>query len=398
MENNPIDVFFNIFNFSETEKIKMIELNLFKLITKGTILIKEGDEVKLNQPIVVLEPTANNADVGELQVRLISLEAKITRLKGLTNKEDTPSFNADFKTNHPEITRQALKLFQAQRTSLNGQLKKQRQTIQHRKNEIAGINARVKNGRLNLKLVNEQIAISKKLLERKLTNRYEHLDLLKEAAKLNGNITVDTAAKKSAGSALAEAKTELQNMTNIFREDHRIELDAANLTFRELSQRMQKLKDNLKRTIVRSPVNGVIKELYVFTEGGVLKPGDIIAHVVPSGDRLIIEAKLANQDIGYVNVGQTATLKLTSADAMRFGHINGTVRSVSPDALVMEDGIPYYKVLIEPESEHFERGKYKYNLFPGIQLTVSIQTGQRTVFEYLIGPWQSSMEDAFGER
>jgi adhesin transport system membrane fusion protein len=64
----------------------------------------------------------------------------------------------------------------------------------------------------------------------------------------------------------------------------------------------------------------------------------------------------------------------------------------------MEDGIPYYKVLIEPDSEQFERGKYKYNLFPGIQLMVSVQTGQRTVFEYLIGPWQSSMEDAFGER
>jgi adhesin transport system membrane fusion protein len=362
------------------------------------ILIKEGDKVQLNQPLVVLEPMANNADVGELQVRLTSLRAKISSLKALTSSVEKPSFDTDLEKNHPEMVRQALKLFEAQSTSLNGKLKKQRQTIQQRKDEINGIKTRVKNGIASLKLVNEQVTISKKLLKQKLTNRYEHLDLLKEAGRLSGAINVDQADQKSARSAVEEARTELQNITNAFNEEHRIKLDDANLTFRELSQRMKKLKDNLKRTVVRSPVNGAIKTLYVFTEGGVVKPGDAIADVVPSGDRLIVEAKLANQDVGYVSIGQTATLKLTSADAMRFGHINGTVRTISPDALVMEDGVPYYKVMIEPESERFERGKYKYKLFPGIQVSVSIQTGQRTVFEYLTGPWQSSMEDAFGER
>ena len=352
----------------------------------------------MNQPLVVLEPMANNADVGELQVRLTSLRAKISSLKALTSSVEKPSFDTDLEKNHPEMVRQALKLFEAQSTSLNGKLKKQRQTIQQRKDEINGIKTRVKNGIASLKLVNEQVTISKKLLKQKLTNRYEHLDLLKEAGRLSGAINVDQADQKSARSAVEEARTELQNITNAFNEEHRIKLDDANLTFRELSQRMKKLKDNLKRTVVRSPVNGAIKSLYVFTEGGVVKPGDAIADVVPSGDRLIVEAKLANQDVGYVSIGQTATLKLTSADAMRFGHINGTVRTISPDALVMEDGVPYYKVMIEPESERFERGKYKYKLFPGIQVSVSIQTGQRTVFEYLTGPWQSSMEDAFGER
>jgi len=362
------------------------------------ILIKEGDSVQLNQPLVVLEPMANSADVGELQVRLTSLRAKISRLKGFASGASKPFFDPDLERDHPEMVRQALKLFEAQRASLNGELKKQRQTIQQRKDEINRIRARIKNSKESLKLVNEQVAISKKLLNQNLTNRYEHLDLLKEAGRLSGAINVDQATQKSARSALEEAKTELQNITNAFNEEHRIELDDANLTFRELSERMKKLKDNLKRTVVRSPVNGAIKSLYVFTEGGVVKPGDVIVDVVPSGDRLIIESKLANQDIGFVSVGQTATLRLTSADAMRFGHIKGIVRTISPDSLVMEDGIPYYKVMIEPESDRFERGKFKYNLFPGIQVAVSIQTGQRTVFEYLTGPWQSSMEDAFGER
>ena len=362
------------------------------------ILINEGDEVKLDQPLVVLEPTANNADVGELQVRLTSLRAEIARLKGLTNAADTPSFDADLQKDNPEMVTQALKLFHAQRTSMKGQLKKQRQTIQQRRNEISEVKARIKNGKKNLELINEQIAISQKLLKRKLTNRYEHLDLLKEAARLTGGVIVDNAALQSARSALAEARTELQNMTNIFNEEHRIELDDASLTFRELSQRMQKLKDNLKRTVVRSPVNGVIKSLYVFTVGGVLKPGDVIADVVPSGDRLIIEARLPTQDIGYVQSGQAVLIKLTSADAMRFGGLDGTVTTVSPDTLITEDGQPYYKVRIETVSDRFQHGALQYRLFPGMQVIASIHTGERTVLEYMADPFLNNMSGAMGER
>ena len=360
--------------------------------------IKEGDTVEAGQPLLELEPTASNADVGELQVRLTALRVEIARLQALTGGAETPSFDTDLKWRHPQLISQALKLFLAQRANLQGQLQKQRQTIQQRNDEINEIKARIDNGRTNLELVNEQIAISDTLLEGGLTNRYRHLDLLKEAGKLRGSVKVDSAALKRAHSALKEATAEMQNMTNTFNEDYQRELDEARISYRELSRRMEKFQDSLKRTVVRSPVDGVVKTLYVFTVGGVLKPGDVVADIVPSDDRLVIEAKLPNQDIGYVNVGQSAILKLSSADAMRFGHLDGVVRTVSPDALVTEDGVPFYKVLVEPESNRFQRGEYRYNLFPGMQIMVSIQTGQRTVFEYLFGPWMSSMEDAFGER
>ena len=81
-------------------------------------------------------------------------------------------------------------------------------------------------------------------------------------------------------------------------------------------------------------MNGVIKTLHVFTVGGVLRPGDPIADIVPAGDRLVIEAKLPTQDIGYVAAGQLAVIKLASADAMRFGGLDGNVVSVSPDTLI----------------------------------------------------------------
>ncbi len=224
------------------------------------------------------------------------------------------------------------------------------------------------------------------------------MDLLKEESNLRGGVEEDNSALRRAKASLNEAKATLKDLTYVFDENNRRQLDEAYASHGELSQRMQKFGDSLKRTIVRSPVDGIMKTLYVFTVGGVLRPGDAVADIVPGNDRLVIEAKLPTEDIGYVSAGQVANLKLASADAMRFGHILGEVLTVSPDALVNEDGLPFYKVLIVPENDHFERNGLKYNLFPGMQIMASIHTGERTVFEYLIDPLRSSMDDAFRER
>jgi adhesin transport system membrane fusion protein len=170
------------------------------------------------------------------------------------------------------------------------------------------------------------------------------------------------------------------------------------LNYNELLQRILKFEDNLSRTVLRSPVNGVVKTLYVVTIGGVLKPGFTVVDIVPGGDRLIIEAKLPTQDIGYVRRGQQALVMLASADAMRFGNLTGKVVRVSPDTLVTNEGMPFYKVRIETEQDHFQRGKLKYQLFPGMQVMTNIQTGQRTVLEYIFDPFLRSFNDAMLER
>jgi len=362
------------------------------------ILVKEGEPVKAGQSLVVLEPTTSGADVGELQVRLTFLRIEIARLEAQTQGLDKPRFDPDLIATHPDQVRQAEAYFKARRSTHRNQISKQKLVISQHNHEINEINARIRNNRENLVMVQEQVAISQDLLNKDLTNRYTHIELLKEKSKLSGGIEEDKSALNRAKASQNEAKATLQDLINIFDQDNRQNLDEAYATFRELSQRMQKFGDSLERTIVRSPVDGIMKTLYVFTVGGVLRPGDAVADIVPGNDRLIIEAKLPTTDIGYVSAGQLATLKLASADAMRFGHITGEVLTVSPDALVNPEGMPFYKVLIAPENDHFEKKGQRYNLFPGMQIMVSIHTGNRTVFEYLTGPLRTSMDDAFRER
>jgi len=183
-----------------------------------------------------------------------------------------------------------------------------------------------------------------------------------------------------------------------FREEAQTELDKVTREMDELTQRLRKVDDNLDQTKLRAPVDGFIKTLYVVSVGGVVRAGATVADIVPADDRLIIEAQLATQDIGYVRAGQAAKVKLASADAAKFGDLPGTVDRVSPDTLLTEDGRPYYKVRIITEKSYFEDGKLQYDLFPSKQVATSIQTGSRTIMEYILDPLIGLMHDALRER
>ncbi|MBL6931306.1 MAG: HlyD family type I secretion periplasmic adaptor subunit [Rhodospirillales bacterium] len=378
---------------SQVKSIQHLEGGIVREIS-----VREGEEVKQGQNLITLEPTQSGADVGEIKVRLLSLRAEIARLEAEVSGAETPVFDEDLMKNNPRMVKQTLVRFSSRKKAKQSRIDSQRETITQRRQEINEINARIRNLTNNLKLMQEQIAISDDLLKEDLTNRYNHLDLLKEASNLQGRKEEDAAALKRAKSALKEAESNMEGIHTAFLEEAGKELEDARLSFNELSQREQKFEDNLARTILRSPVDGVIKTLHASTVGGVLKPGETVIDIVPADDRLIIEAWLPTEEIGYVHEGQTALIKLNSADAMRFGTLDGRVTRVSPDTLVTEEGIPYYKVRIETDSDRFQKGALQYRLFPGMRVFTSIRTGERTVMEYLTSPFLTTMSGAMGER
>ncbi|MEK9671762.1 MAG: HlyD family type I secretion periplasmic adaptor subunit [Rhodospirillaceae bacterium] len=363
-----------------------------------SIKVVEGAKVRAGQELVVLEPTASNADVGELLERLASLEFNLARLRALLQGKSKMDVPPDLEKSRPDLAAAALTRFETNFNSHQTNLRRQRAAINQRTQEIREINTRIDKNRKSLSLVSEQVKISEGLLKRDLTNRFVHLNLLKEAQELQGSIDTDQASLRRADAALREAQVVLEAIEGEFLQENQRELSEAELSYRELTQRIQKFKYNLQRTVVRSPVDGTVKTLHVVTIGGVIRPGDPVVDIVPAGDKLIIEAQLPTQDIGYVVPGQAASVKLASGDAMRFNALQGTVIHVSPDTLQTKDGAPYYKVRIATEKDQFSRGKLVYNLFPGMQVVASIQIGTRTVLRYLVDPLMARMGDAMGER
>ncbi len=362
------------------------------------LLAREGAKVKAGEPLLVLAPTQSSADVGELKERIIGLEIEIARLEALREGSARPVFPETIQADYPRLIDQAVNRFRATLDTHNSEVARQAAAVTQRRQEINEIETRIKNSRASLNLVAEQVKISEGLLERDLTNRFLHLDLLKEQGQLEGQVSQDEASLERARAGVREEEAALDSIRKLFVEENETALEEARLNLRELTQRISKFRDSLDRTVVRSPVDGTVKTLHVVTIGGVIRPGEPVADIVPAGDKLIIEAQLATQDIGYVQPGQRARVKLASADAVRFGALDGEVIGISPDTIEDDQGMPFYKVRIATEADHFARGDLRYNLFPGMQVIADVQTGSRTVLRYIVDPLVANMDDAFRER
>jgi len=362
------------------------------------ILVREGDKVKKDQPLVRLEPIRTRAEIAELDIRLRALRVAITRLQAEATGADKLAFDAELAKTEPDLVRQARELFEIRRQRVQNQILSQHHLIEQRRQEIKEVEARIKNNANSLRLLGEQLVISQKLLKLNLSNRMTHLGLLREESDLKGRLEEDHAILPRARAAQAAARSQLAAVENGFQEEAQKELSEVRRTAEELTERRRKFEDSLARTVLRAPVDGTVKSLYSVTEGGVVQPGGTVLDIVPGDDKLLIEAKLPTQDIGFVRVGQSAHVQLASAEAARFGILEGTVINVSPDTLVTREGAPYYKVRVETERGYFQYNDIKHFLSPGMQVQVSIRTGTRTVMRYLLDPYIRSFGKAMQER
>lgn len=362
------------------------------------ILVREGQRVEADQPIIELQPTVTDSQLEEVMVRLTSLRAKVARLEAEIAGKATPDFPPDIVAANQSLVASTEALFRARQQRVKSQIDEQNQIIAQRDQEIKEIEGRIDSNETAIKLVQDQLKISERLLELNLTNRMRHLDLQKEVETRRGQINADRAALPKARAAQKQAYARLAAVQSGFQEETRLDLDETQRNVDELTQRKRKLEDSLTRTVLRAPVDGIVKTLNVSTKGGVIQPGATVAEIVPADDRLVIDAKLPTRDIGYVRPGQRVMIRLASSDAARFGIIESEVANVSPDTLVNEQGVPFYKVRIETTRSFFEQGGLRYDLFPGMQVQADIQTGTRTVLQYLLDPYFRSVEVALRER
>ncbi len=365
----------------------------------AAILVREGAKVDAGEPLIELEATRSGADLFELQVRIANLTIEVIRHQAEASGDETLSIPGNLQRLYPEAVDRSQNLFDTRRKRYEAEISSQKQLITQRRQAVQEIKVRLGNTRKSLKLLGEKIKISEELLKDKLTNRYNHIELLQESQQLKSQIGEGLESLKGAQAAYKESLSRLEQTKAAFGEDARTALDETQREIDELSERLKKFKDNLERTVLRAPVSGIVKSIHISTIGGVVRPGDTVIDIVPGEDKLIVEAQLPTQDIGYVQIGQEAILKLNAPSLQRFGHVIGKVVHISADKLIREeDGQPYYKVRIEPERTYFLRKEQRYDMFPGTQIMASIRTGTRSLIEYLLDPFLGDFQEAMRER
>ena len=362
------------------------------------ILVREGQTVTEGEPLMSLSTTRNDADLAELNARLRTRRVDRIRLMGEIDAAEALAFPQDLEDEAPQLVANARDMFETRRQQAAAETGRLSERVQQRRQEIRTIETHYASAKQSLALVDEQFKISAELLAKGITNRYSHLELEREVQRIKGEIAHDREAIKGAKAALAAAESELQEARLNRLEATRTELAAVDTELSELSERLRKFEDTLDRTTLRAPVSGIIKEMAVATVGGVIQPGETVFTIVPEGDTLIVEAQLPPHEAGYVRPGQRAVIRLNSAELARFGNIEGKVEDISPDRLTTERGEPYFRVRISAERSYFEAASTRYDLFPGTQVIANIQTGERTVMDYITAPLVSEGRRALLER
>ena len=375
------------------KKIQHLEGGIVK-----EIRVREGSIVSKGEPLVILESTRILADQAELAARLIALSIRILRLENEISDTGTFECPPHLLDQAPDVAKEETGLFSIRRQRLKDQLAVQQALISQKKNQITEIKARIQSAKQTKILVDEQIEISKKMLSKAISSRMSHINLLKESTDLGGKIEQSNAVLLKTMAAQREFQARISMIKNLFQEEAHQELNGAEQSKRELTQRLLKIKDRLERTTLRSPVDGIIKTLTVNAIGGVVEPGGTVLEVVPGKDQLVVEARLPAQDIGYVRSGQNAQIRLASKDAGRFNVITGPIIHISPDSITTEEGGSFYKIRIQTEQDFFKNGTLRYRLSPGVEVLCSVQIGKRTVLAYFLEPFLSGMGTALQEQ
>ena len=361
------------------------------------IHVREGDIVTVGQPLIQLDLASGGANLRELEVRLDS-EVMVRARLDAEARGTALSFPPDMIERRPLQVSAEKATFEARRRQLDASLSVLKQLIKQRELEVQELQATQRALTGNLELARERMAMSADLLEAGLTPKIEHKQIEAEVQQLEGELGSINASIPRSRSAVDEAKSRLREEEIKFRRQAQDELGKTEQNIARIDELLRKATEQGVRAEIKSSINGVVKNMIANTIGGVVKPGEPIMEIVPTGDKLVIESKLNPTDRGYVSVGQDALVKITTFDYARYGGLDGKVIMVAPDSSTDENGIPFFRVVVMTDKTYLGNAQGDLDIMPGMEATIDIHTGKKTVMDYLVKPVLKLRHEAFRER
>jgi len=360
------------------------------------IFVKEGDIVKRDQVLALINSTAAEGSLEEIIAKRNSLTAKLVRLDAELKNTDINQLKSNLKNFSESVRESQLALFLANKSNMRSllfsieserdQLEKSLETI---KQELSGARD------LQI-LINEESEELLPLITAGALGSSEKFRLKRETAQLRSEIQVLEAKVKETEAGYLRLQAQIEALKSGYERDIFDERAVYINELSEIKARIPILEQKLEQTEIRSPSNGIINSLPVSDKETVIKTGDIIAEIVPSTDKLFVEAFIDPKDIAKIETGQDARISLTAYDAAKYGYLSGLLYKVSADAVYREEKQSYmYAIEVELVNNLYDSGGSAVPLNPGMIAQVDIIRGQQTILEYFWQPIAKLKDDAF---
>lgn len=361
------------------------------------IHVTDGQPVSKGMPLVRLELGLNAANGAELQVQIDGLLIKRARLRAEADNKPL-KFPKDTGKRMTDIVANERDTYESRKRQIESSLALLRNQSRQRELEVHELETKLKGRESSLKLALQRFAMSTDLLKNDLVPKLEHLALENEVETLRSTVSEFRSTLPKVSEALAEAREREQVEILNFKRSVVEELGQVEVAIARNRELLARATDQVTRTLISSPIDGVVKNLRYHTIGGVVRSGEAIMEIVPSREKLVVEARLNPVDVGYVRVGQAAVVKLHTYDFVRYGGLDGKVINVAADSSVDRDGKPYFRVVVETEKSYVGDTPGSLPITPGMGSIVDIHTGEKSLLNYLISPVLKLKHEAFRER
>ena len=361
------------------------------------ISVKEGDVVSKNQTVLKLDATILNANLEAAETNYFENQALINRL--LAEKTGQSSiFWSNALTRRRSNSRVALamsgqeQLFQARKSALSGEINQYTQRIEQFRDEDSGLISEIDFTRSELNLVNQELDKMRTLLRQNLVSRNRVTQLERDQTRLRNAVAKLESRRAGLTNSIKEAQIAISQVQRLRNEQVLTDLRVAQTQADSYSEALKTVSTKTNLVRIQAPVSGVVHEMTVSTVGGVIAPGQEIMQIIPERDSLLIKAQVMPQDIDQVGLGQSTNVVFSALKQSAAPELDGTVSYISADSLTDPiTGSPYFEVEIDVADAQLSKLQGQ-TLIPGMPADIFIQTQERSVFDYLVGPLKDTFK------
>ena len=370
----------------------------------GEVRVRDGDTVKAGDIVVRLDETVVKASLAIVTKTLNGLLARAARLEAEQRGLDTIKFPAMLtdRAEDPDVRdvmASETKLFEVRVNGRAGQKSQLRERVMQLNEEIQGLSAQENAKDKEIALVANELIGVRQLYEQRLIQISRLTTLERDSARLSGERAQYIASRAQARGKITETELQIIQVDKDMVSEVSKDLRETNDKIGEFVERKVTAEDQLRRIDIRAPQAGMVLQSTVHTVGGVNTAGDAIMMIVPQADDLSVEAKVNPQDIDKLQIGQKTLLRLSAFNQRTTPELNGKVTRVSADVTTEQrTGQTYYTIRVSMPQEEVARLGGSNKLIPGMPVEAFVQTGDRTMFSYLMKPLSDQLMRSFREK
>ncbi|MDP4608026.1 MAG: HlyD family type I secretion periplasmic adaptor subunit [Burkholderiaceae bacterium] len=349
------------------------------------ILVRENQTVKAGEPLVQLDLATGGINRGEMKARMASL--KLAKLRVEAEAEGLePVWPAAMLKEFPQIIAAEQATALSKRDEMRSSINAFDSSVLQNRQRVAEARERMTSLEANLAISKKELAVSEELLKDKLTSQLDHFQRQSNVESMLGEIAQLRQSIIGSQAAINESIARRNQEEARFRREAANEIGDYERRIASLTEELSRANEQDDRSVIRAPIDGIVKNLRFQAPGNVVKPGEPMMEIVPLRDQLVIELKLNPADRGYVNLRQEVLVKISTYDFYRYGGLKGQVTGIAADTDTSKNDEQYYRVIVSTDKTWVGDTPGVYPISPGMLGEVDIKVDSQMILWSLLRP------------